>query len=65
MIPIPAAAGGARPGRGPLSEVISAAGLEPVDYPSIEISQLAKDKPFIFKLTVEVYPEVKLANIRG
>ncbi|HVN67724.1 MAG TPA: trigger factor [Candidatus Sulfotelmatobacter sp.] len=46
-------------------EVISAAGLEPVDYPSIEISQLAKDKPFVFKLTVEVYPEVKLGKYKG
>ena len=46
-------------------EVISAAGLEPVDYPSIEIVQQAKDKPFVFKLTVEVYPEVKLGKYKG
>ena len=46
-------------------QVISEAKVEPVDYPSIEISQLEKPKPFLFKLTLEVYPEVKLGKYKG
>ena len=45
--------------------VIAETKIEPVDYPSVEIVQQAKDKPFVFKLTVEVYPEVKLGKYKG
>src|SRR3989339_824466 len=39
--------------------------IEPVDYPNIDIVQNEKDKPLIFKLSVEVYPEVKLGKYKG
>jgi FKBP-type peptidyl-prolyl cis-trans isomerase (trigger factor) len=45
--------------------VLAETKIEPVDYPSVEIVQMAKDKPFLFKLTVEVYPEVKLGKYKG
>lgn len=45
--------------------VISESKIEPVDYPGVEIVQQEKDKPFIFKLTVEVYPEVSLGKYKG
>ncbi len=45
--------------------VISEAKLEPIDYPSVEIVQQEKDTPFIFKLTIEVYPEVTLGKYKG
>src|SRR3989338_626992 len=45
---------------------IEAGKLDPVNYPSVDIVQpAAKDKPFVFKLTVEVYPEVKLGKYKG
>ena len=46
-------------------EVIKAAKIDPVDYPNVEIVQLEKGKPFIFKLAVEVNPEVKLGKYKG
>jgi FKBP-type peptidyl-prolyl cis-trans isomerase (trigger factor) len=46
-------------------DIIVAAKIEPVDYPSVEITQLADRKPFLFKLTVEVYPTVKLGKYHG
>ncbi len=45
--------------------VITESKSEPVDYPSVEIIQQEKDKPFIFKLTLEVYPEVSLGKYKG
>ena len=39
--------------------------LNPVDYPNVEIVQLEKDKPFVFKIKVEVYPEIKLGKYKG
>ncbi|SDC21313.1 trigger factor [Melghirimyces thermohalophilus] len=39
-------------------------GIEPVDQPEIDIDQLEKDKPFIFKATVTVKPEVKLGEYK-
>ncbi|MFH1386839.1 MAG: trigger factor [bacterium] len=39
--------------------------IEPVDYPKLEIVQLEKDKPFTYKVTVEVYPEIKLGKYKG
>ncbi|EGK14794.1 trigger factor [Kroppenstedtia eburnea] len=40
-------------------------GIEPVDQPEIDIEQLEKGKPFIFKATVTVKPEVKLGDYKG
>ena len=45
--------------------IIAETKIEPVDYPSVEIIRQAKDQPFVFKLTVEVYPEVKLGKYKG
>ncbi|MFA6430839.1 MAG: trigger factor [Candidatus Margulisiibacteriota bacterium] len=39
--------------------------IEPVDYPNIDIVSNEKDKPLVFKLSVEVYPEVKLGKYIG
>ena len=40
--------------------------LQPVDYPqNVEIKVLADGKPFVFALTVEVKPEVKLGKYKG
>ncbi|MDD5594057.1 MAG: trigger factor [Candidatus Margulisbacteria bacterium] len=47
------------------SEIIETSKIDPVDYPSVEITQQAKDKPFLFKLAVDVYPEVKLGKYKG
>ena len=39
--------------------------LEPIDRPEMELVQMEKDKPLIFKVTVEVKPEVELGEYRG
>ncbi len=39
--------------------------IEPVDFPNVEILQQEKEKPFIFKITVDVYPEVELGRYKG
>jgi len=46
-------------------QIIKEAQIDPVDYPNINIQSLEKDKPFVFTLTVEVYPEVKLGKHKG
>ena len=46
-------------------KIINEAKLEPVDYPNVEIKQLESGKPFVFKITVDVYPEVKLGKYQG
>ncbi|GGA41178.1 trigger factor [Kroppenstedtia guangzhouensis] len=40
-------------------------GIKPVDQPEIDIEQLEKGKPFVFKATVTVKPEVKLGDYKG
>lgn len=40
-------------------------GIEPVDRPDIEIVQMEKGKPLIFKATVTVKPEVILGEYKG
>jgi len=45
--------------------IIEAGQIDPVDYPNVEITQLADKKPFLFKLTVEVYPTTKLGKYQG
>ncbi len=39
--------------------------LEAVDKPELEVIQLQKDKPFIFKATMTVMPEVTLGQYKG
>ena len=39
--------------------------LEPIDQPEFELVQIEKDKPLIFKVTVEVKPEVVLGEYKG
>lgn len=39
--------------------------IEPINQPEVEITQLGNGKPFIFKATVEVKPEVKLGQYKG
>lgn len=47
------------------ASVVTESKIDPVDYPSVEIAQQEKDKPFIFKLAIDVYPEVKLGKYKG
>jgi len=46
-------------------KMIDEAKIDPVDYPKVEILQQEKGKPFVFKIAVEVYPEVKLGKYKG
>lgn len=39
--------------------------IEPIDRPEIDLVQMEKGKPFIFKALVEVKPEVKLGEYRS
>lgn len=39
--------------------------IEPIDKPKIDIIQMEKGKPLIFKAMVEVLPEVKLGRYKG
>jgi len=47
------------------SKVIEEAKIDPVDYPSVEVTQQTKGQPFKFKITIDVYPEVKLGKYKG
>ncbi|MFA6549030.1 MAG: trigger factor, partial [Candidatus Margulisiibacteriota bacterium] len=47
------------------SHVIEEAKVDPVDYPSVEVTRQEKGQPFVFKITVDVYPEVKLGKYKG
>lgn len=46
-------------------EAVEEAGIEPVDRPSVDVVQLEQGKPFIFKATVTVKPEVTLGEYKG
>jgi trigger factor len=46
-------------------KLVDEAKLSPVDYPKVEIVELQKDKPFVFKVKVDVYPEIKLGKYKG
>ncbi|SFS98968.1 trigger factor [Marininema halotolerans] len=46
-------------------EAVEKADIDPVDQPEIDIDQLEKGKPFIFKAKVMVKPEVKLGEYKG
>ncbi|MFC1767765.1 trigger factor [Candidatus Margulisiibacteriota bacterium] len=43
-------------------KIIAETNIEPIDYPNIEMVKLEKDQPVIFKLKVDVYPEVKIGK---
>ncbi len=45
--------------------ILEETGIDPVDYPNVEILQQEKDKPFVFKVAVDVYPEIKLGRYKG
>ena len=45
--------------------LVDEAKIDPVDYPNVEVLQLEKDKPLVFKISVDVYPEVKLGKYKG
>lgn len=45
-------------------EAVEQTEIEPVDQPEIDIDQLEKGMPFIFKATVTVKPEVKLGQYK-
>ncbi len=42
------------------SKAVQECQLEPIDQPQFELVQMEKDKPLIFKVTVDVKPEVEL-----
>jgi trigger factor len=44
---------------------ITEAGIDPVDRPSVDVVQVEVGKPFIFKATVTVKPEVELGKYKG
>lgn len=46
-------------------QAVEKAEIEPVDRPEIDIEQMEKDKPLIFKATVTVKPEVQLGEYKG
>ncbi len=39
--------------------------IEPISQPEMELVQIEKDKPLIFKVTVDVKPEVELPEYKG
>lgn len=47
------------------SEAVEETGIEPVDRPEVDIEQIERGKPLIFKATVTVKPEVKLGQYKG
>jgi trigger factor len=47
------------------SKAIKDCELEPIDQPEFELVQIEKDKPLIFKVTVDVKPEVELCEYKG
>ncbi|MBO8126226.1 MAG: trigger factor [Firmicutes bacterium] len=47
------------------SEALEKEGVEPIDDPELDLEQFEENKPFIFKATVEVKPEVKLGQYKG
>ncbi|MBE3554089.1 MAG: trigger factor [Thermicanus sp.] len=46
-------------------EAVKSTGIIPVDRPEIDVEQLEKGKPFIFKATVTVKPDVELGEYVG
>jgi trigger factor len=50
---------------GAYQSAVEETGIEPIDQPKIDLVQMEKGKPFIFKAVVEVKPEVTLGEYRG
>ena len=46
------------------SQAVDQAGIEPVDRPEVDVEQIEKNKPLIFKATVTVKPEVELGQYK-
>ncbi|MFZ5639132.1 MAG: trigger factor [Bacillota bacterium] len=46
-------------------EALQETKIDPIDRPKVEVVQMEDDKPFIFKATVEVRPEVNLGQYIG
>jgi len=46
-------------------EIIKKADIKPVDFPKLDVHPPEENKPFTFKIQVEVYPEVKLGKYKG
>jgi trigger factor len=46
-------------------EAVKETGIEPVDRPEVDVEQIGKGQPLIFKATVTVKPEVKLGAYKG
>lgn len=47
------------------AKAVEETGIEPVDYPKIDVEQLEKGKSLIFTAKVTVKPEVKLGEYKG
>lgn len=46
-------------------EAVVESGIEPVDQPSVDVVQIEHGKPFVFKATVTVKPQVQLGDYKG
>lgn len=46
-------------------QAIEEAGIKPIDYPKIDITQMEEGKDFIYTAEVEVYPEFDLPEYKG
>ncbi|GEN32991.1 MULTISPECIES: trigger factor [Aneurinibacillus] len=47
------------------TEAVQETGIEPVDRPEVDVEQIGKGQPLVFKATVTVKPEVKLGDYKG
>lgn len=47
------------------SAAVQEMALEPIDQPKVDVEQFEEGKPFVFKATVEVMPEVRLGDYRS
>jgi len=47
------------------AKAVKECGLEPINQPEMELVQMEQDKPLLFKVTVEVKPEVTLPYYKG
>jgi len=46
-------------------EAIKQTGIDPVDYPAIDVKEISKDKDVVIELKVDVYPNVELGEYKG
>jgi trigger factor len=47
------------------TEAVKETGIDPVDRPEVDVQQIGKGQPLVFKATVTVKPEVKLGDYKG